>query len=110
MTNEFQGKIGRTFEDSTAWWPPLTAPPDGAPNVLVVLLDDVGYAQFGCYGSDIATPGLITIKSACINTFELNGPVWIITCGMRLITSSTLGGFTRESAADNIAPWRSSQA
>ena len=23
---------------------------------MVVLLDDVGYAQFGCYGSDIATP------------------------------------------------------
>jgi arylsulfatase len=24
--------------------------------VVVVLLDDVGYAQFGCFGSDIATP------------------------------------------------------
>ena len=32
--------------------------PEGAPNVVVVLLDDVGYAQFGCYGSDIATPTL----------------------------------------------------
>ena len=31
-------------------------PPAGAPNVVVVLLDDVGYAQFGAYGSDIATP------------------------------------------------------
>ena len=30
--------------------------PEGAPNVVIVLLDDVGYAQFGCYGSDIATP------------------------------------------------------
>ncbi len=28
----------------------------GAPNVLVVVLDDVGFAQLGCYGSDIATP------------------------------------------------------
>lgn len=52
----FEGVIGRTLETSTPWWPPLPTAPDGAPNVVVVLLDDVGYAQFGCYGSDIATP------------------------------------------------------
>ena len=34
----------------------LPSAPEGAPNVVVVLLDDVGYAQLGCYGSDIATP------------------------------------------------------
>jgi arylsulfatase A-like enzyme len=52
----FEGKIGRYLSDSEAWWPALDEPEDGAPNVVVVLLDDVGYAQFGCYGSDIATP------------------------------------------------------
>lgn len=30
----------------------------GAPNVVVVVLDDVGFAQLGCYGSDIATPAI----------------------------------------------------
>ena len=53
---EFQGVAGRTLEDSTPWWPPLPAAPEGAPNVVVVLLDDVGYSQFGCYGSPMATP------------------------------------------------------
>ncbi len=53
---DFQGVAGRTLDESTPWWPPLPAAPDGAPNVVVVLLDDVGYAQFGCYGSTIATP------------------------------------------------------
>jgi arylsulfatase len=56
VAKRFEGVIGRTFEDSVAWWPPVERPPDGAPNVVMVLLDDVGFAQFGCYGSDIATP------------------------------------------------------
>ena len=55
MEQEFQGTAGRYLEDSIPWWPPVATAPEGAPNVLVVLLDDVGYAQFGCYGSDIRT-------------------------------------------------------
>ena len=53
---QFEGIVGRGLEDSTPWWPPLPSAPAGAPNVVMVLLDDVGYAQFGCFGSDIATP------------------------------------------------------
>jgi arylsulfatase len=55
-TSSFGGVINRTMEGSRGWWPPKPSGPLGAPNVLVVLLDDVGYAQLGCYGSDIATP------------------------------------------------------
>jgi len=53
---EFGGRIGRDWRDSEPWWPPEPSPPDGAPNVVLVVLDDVGFAQLGCYGSDIATP------------------------------------------------------
>ncbi|MCB1016319.1 MAG: sulfatase-like hydrolase/transferase, partial [Acidimicrobiales bacterium] len=56
--SEFQGVIGRTRPESTPWWPPEPRPPEGAPNVLVVVLDDVGFAQLGCYGSDLDTPNL----------------------------------------------------
>lgn len=55
---EFGGRIGRYHWDSEPWWEPDPTPPPGAPNVLLVVLDDVGYAQVGCFGSDIATPNL----------------------------------------------------
>lgn len=52
----FQGTIGKTLADSTPWWPPRKSPPPNAPNVVVVLLDDLGYSDFGCFGAEIATP------------------------------------------------------
>jgi arylsulfatase A-like enzyme len=54
--DEFQGVIGRYHWESTPWWPKPRRAPDGAPNVLFVVLDDVGFAQLGCFGSDIDTP------------------------------------------------------
>ena len=58
MTQEFGGTIGQDWRDSEPWWPPVPAPPPGAPNIVLVVLDDVGFAQLGCYGSDISTPVL----------------------------------------------------
>ncbi|WP_007511529.1 MULTISPECIES: arylsulfatase [Pseudofrankia] len=44
--------------------PPSSRPPAGAPNVVVILLDDLGFAQFGAYGSDIATPAVDRLAAA----------------------------------------------
>ncbi|WP_315720708.1 MULTISPECIES: arylsulfatase [unclassified Bradyrhizobium] len=54
----FGGTIGRTIAGSTPWWPAPRQPPKGAPNILVVLFDDVGFSDFGCYGSPIRTPAI----------------------------------------------------
>ncbi|HVU75029.1 MAG TPA: arylsulfatase [Mycobacteriales bacterium] len=56
MDARFQGKIGRFYDESTAWWPDEPRPATGTPNVVLVVLDDVGFAQLGCFGSDLDTP------------------------------------------------------
>ncbi|MGB2695675.1 MAG: arylsulfatase [Dehalococcoidia bacterium] len=55
-TAEFGGVIGRYRNESKPWWPEPVRPPHGAPNVLIIVLDDVGFAQLGCFGSNIDTP------------------------------------------------------
>ncbi len=52
----FGGRIGTTWTDSVPWWPPDPSAPDGAPNIVMIVLDDVGFSQLGCFGSDIDTP------------------------------------------------------
>ena len=54
----FGGVIGRDFRDSTPWWPEPTRAPADAPNVVFLVLDDVGFADLGCYGSEIETPSI----------------------------------------------------
>ena len=52
----FEGTIARTTAESTPFFDEPPHPVDGSPNVVFILLDDTGFAQFGCYGSDIDTP------------------------------------------------------
>ena len=55
---EFGGKMARSYEDSVEWWAEPERPPEGAPNVIVFLLDDTGFAQVGSFGGLISTPNI----------------------------------------------------
>lgn len=63
---QFQGTIGEDWRSSEPWWPPVPAPPPGAPNVVLIVLDDLGFAQLGCYGSDMATPAIDALAAGGI--------------------------------------------
>src|SRR3990172_7764479 len=54
----FGGRIGRTIAESEPWWPEAPRPPKAAPNIVLVVLDDTGFAHLGCYGSEIETPNI----------------------------------------------------
>ena len=61
-------RIGKTVGESQPYWPATPKRPPGldkhgAPNILVVLFDDVGFSDFGCYGSPIATPTIDAIAA-----------------------------------------------
>jgi arylsulfatase A-like enzyme len=52
----YQGTIGRTLAESKEWWPEPVKAPAGAPNVVWILLDDVGYGASATFGGVIQTP------------------------------------------------------
>ena len=54
----FEGRVGRTVAGSESWWPTPATPADDAPNVIVMMADDLGFSDLGCYGSEIDTPNL----------------------------------------------------
>ena len=54
----FGGVIAERYEDSQEWWPEEQTPKEGSPNVIIFLLDDVGFAQVGSFGALINTPNI----------------------------------------------------
>lgn len=62
----FGGTAGRTLDESVADWAMIPGPkaPDGAPNVLVILIDDAGFGQPSTFGGPVDTPSLTRVQRA----------------------------------------------
>jgi arylsulfatase A-like enzyme len=54
----FGGVIAESYSDSQEWWAAEERPKEGAPNVIIFLLDDVGFAQVESFGGLISTPNI----------------------------------------------------
>jgi arylsulfatase len=54
----FGGVIAESYDDSQEWWAAEERPNEGSPNVIIFLLDDVGFAQVESFGGLINTPNI----------------------------------------------------
>src|SRR5271165_6369952 len=68
MSKPFKGTVSIDIRDSTPDWEPFEPPkaPDGAPNVVYIVLDDVGFSAMSCYGGPIETPNIDRISNSGI--------------------------------------------
>jgi arylsulfatase len=55
---KFGGEINLQASQSKPYWPPQVVPPQGAPNVLLIMTDDQGYGVSGTFGGVIPTPAM----------------------------------------------------
>ena len=65
MSKPFKGTINVDIRDSEPDWAPFEPPkaPDGAPSVVYIVLDDVGFSAMSCYGGPIETPNIDKIAA-----------------------------------------------
>jgi arylsulfatase A-like enzyme len=61
---KFGGVIKQDARESKPWWPPRIVPPRNAPNILLILTDDVGFAAPSTFGGVIPTPALDRVAKA----------------------------------------------
>ena len=54
----FSGHIAKTLAESKPHWNAPKRANIGSPNVIVILMDDMGYSDLGCFGGEIDTPNI----------------------------------------------------
>ena len=63
----FQGDINLNAAQSKSYWPARVVPPKGAPNILLILTDDVGFGAPSTFGGVIPTPTLDPIAARLVS-------------------------------------------
>ena len=105
MATEFNGVVNVDIRDSVEDWTPYLQPqaPEGAPNVLMIVWDDVGYAALDVMGGPIDTPDMRRIAESGIrysnfHTTALCSPTRSSLLNGRNATSNNMAAITEASA------------
>jgi arylsulfatase A-like enzyme len=105
MTKQFNGVVNVDIRDSTPDWTPFEQPraPEGAPNILMIVWDDVGYGAMDVFGGPIETPTMRRIAEAGLrysnfHTTALCSPTRSSLLNGRNATSNNMACITEASA------------
>ena len=60
---QFEGKTEHTFEGSEQAYPQPVTTPVGAPNIVLILIDDLGFGQPGTFGGPVPTPAMDSLAA-----------------------------------------------
>ena len=68
MTRPWKGKIALDIREATPDWEPFIQPqaPEGSPNILYIVWDDVGYGTMDTFGGPVETPNMTRIADSGI--------------------------------------------
>jgi len=69
---KFGGVINRNALQSKPWWPPRIVPPQGAPNILLIMTDDTGFGASSTFGGVIPTPALDKLAKMGLRYTNMN--------------------------------------
>lgn len=106
----FQGVIGRTLAESKEWWPESIKAPVGAPNVVWILIDDVGYGATSTFGGVISTPTLDSLANNGLrytnfHTCAISAPTRAALLTGRNSASVHVSGFSHNSLSAGFPGW-----
>jgi arylsulfatase A-like enzyme len=110
QTLPFQGKVARTLADSTEAWPVPVRAPAGAPNIVWILLDDVGFGAASAFGGGISTPRLEQLaqhglRYTNFHTTAICAPTRAALLTGRNSSSVHEAGFSHHSLAAGFPGW-----
>jgi arylsulfatase A-like enzyme len=71
-TPPFAGDIQPNLIESKPAWPPTISPPEGAPNVLLILIDDAGFGSNSTFGGVVPTPTLDKLASGGLRYTQMH--------------------------------------
>ena len=79
----FKGHIGRTVEESIKDFPQEVKAPKGAPNILLILTDDVGFGASSTFGGPVPTPTMDRLANEGLRYTRIphHGAVFTHSCG-----------------------------